>query len=203
MSSLFNIQHAPDGSMTSGSGAPASTLGKNGDGYVDTATGLLYIKASGVWTVQSLSDGWTRQVTTAAQTFSSTTEADITGIAGFAPSANAVYEFYAKILLQSTATNTGPQPSIFVPTGINDLGFYFLQPIATYISVGYQAGGPATNIASGSAPAANVGYLAHMVGIVAVGGSPGAGNVRPRMRSESTTSVSTRVGSMFAYRQIA
>jgi hypothetical protein len=32
-----------------GSGAPASTLGNNGDYYLDTATGNVYLKTSGAW----------------------------------------------------------------------------------------------------------------------------------------------------------
>ena len=36
----------------SGSGVPANTLGQNGDLYVDTATGNVYIKAVGAWALQ-------------------------------------------------------------------------------------------------------------------------------------------------------
>ncbi|MDY3532926.1 hypothetical protein PG330_03305, partial [Riemerella anatipestifer] len=50
-------------SMLSGTGVPASSLGVNGDSYVDAATGTVYKKASGAWT----STGQTLKGATGAQ----------------------------------------------------------------------------------------------------------------------------------------
>ena len=39
----------------SGAGAPAGALGKDGDGYLDTATGAVHVKAAGVWALTGTS----------------------------------------------------------------------------------------------------------------------------------------------------
>lgn len=43
--------------LLSGTGAPASTLGQNGFGYVDLSTGNFYIKSNGTWTLFSGTGG--------------------------------------------------------------------------------------------------------------------------------------------------
>jgi hypothetical protein len=200
---VFQVENAPDGKFLSGDGTPASTLGRNGDSYVDLTTGQLHTNVDGTWTIVSPIDGWSRQVATATESFGLATDTDIAAIAGFAPTANAVYEFEARLIVATTAAATGARPSIFVPTGITDLAYDLRGGVAGLTSDVVQWGGPATFLNTLSHANANVGYMARLDGVISVGASPGAGNVRPRMRSENGgTNVEVRRGSIFKYRRI-
>lgn len=43
--------HAPAPQISSGSGAPSASLGKNGDWYLRTDTGAWYQKSNGSWSI--------------------------------------------------------------------------------------------------------------------------------------------------------
>lgn len=64
-----------------GPGAPASSLGSNGDFYLDTFSGDVFVKASGSWSMQINLQGPTGQTGAAGPSGSSLSEYDIQQIA--------------------------------------------------------------------------------------------------------------------------
>jgi hypothetical protein len=203
--SRFKLTRPQDGNQTFGTGAPvASGSEVAGDSYIDLATRECYVFDGAAWVLSgTLAGDWTYQIVTANQPFTSATEADITQMPGFTPAANGIYEIEAKLIVSTTNSARGARPSLFTPTGMTSTPFELRSSAGTLTSDTILWGGAPGFLNQLSHPAANVGYLAHLDGVVVVGGTPGAGNVRPRMRGESATQVDLLRGSVFKYRRLA
>ena len=166
----------------------------------------LSITANGLYadTAAPSAFDWTTQVKTNNQTFSSTTSAQISGLSGFSPVANGVYEIEGKLIVGSSATNVGVRPSIEFPTGMTHTAHYVATADSAYDNHIFRYGGPSGQTANNNAPAANVGYLARLSGVIVTGATPNAVPVRPNMASDANGSqVFVYAGSMFKWRRIA
>lgn len=165
----------------------------------------LSITADGLYAgAYAAPDAWTTQVKPNDQNFASVNNSTISGLTGFNPVANGVYEIEGKLIVSSSATNIGVRPSMEFPTGMTHTAHYVATADSAYNNHIFTYGGPQAQTTNNNAPAANVGFLARITGVIAAGPNPQAnGFIRPNMASEANGSqVTVHAGSMFKWRKI-
>lgn len=164
----------------------------------------LSITADGLYaSAPSDTGGWTTQVKSNDQTFSSTVNSSIGGLSGFMPMANGIYEIEGKLIVSSSATNVGVRPSVEFPTGMTHTAHYVATADSAYNNHIFTYGGPQAQTGNNNAPAANVGFLARITGVVVAGPTPGGTPIRPNMASDANgSSVYVHAGSMYKWRKI-
>lgn len=147
---------------------------------------------------------WQRKVVTNDVTTDQATMQDITAL-GFTPIANKTYLVDGTLLIQTASALVGPAISWTGPTGLTDSAFVIEGPTAatTYTARATTGlGGLALSLAT--LPTANESYIIRLRGLVRVGASPGAGNIRPQFCSTIVaTNQTIRAGSCVLYRVVS
>lgn len=210
MRSAFNFTPPPPPMIVAlmDNGAPATTgAEREGDKYLDLDNMQVYEFDGSAWVAYSQADvdgpDTGCQVVSTQFSMSSSTAADIPDLPGFVPVAGAVYSLEYFLLVQSANTNTGVRPSWATPTGMDQFGYAQWTPSATYTAETSQWGGPITPVLPTSAPAANVTYGSSGQAAVKVGATPGGGNIRPRIQSESNfVQVRVMPGSWYCWERL-
>lgn len=147
--------------------------------------------------------GFYEFVTTASQTSTSTTYANVTELVS-APLPIGLYTFKVVATCQSTAKNTGIglRVSNVSATVSTCTGKWFISQNANGTSQSFQYDQltSTTNVTSASAEAANTNFMAVGLGVFRV---TSAGTVAVQIRSETTTAVSIRAESVFQIKRVA
>lgn len=187
---------------TSGVDAPVGSLGIVTDGS------FLYLKTGALitdWSIVRplLFEEFVFRITATNQTSTSATYANVTALTTGAL-ATGTYKFEVHALCQSTAGGTGLGLRIGAGTAV--LGATFANwdikqaGNGTSSNYEYDQTTATTNVSSASAPAANTDFVCSGQGIFTVNT---AGTVAVQLRSETTTAVSIRIGSIFFIKKIA
>lgn len=147
--------------------------------------------------------GWTTQIKTTDETFALSTANDIADLSGFLPDANGIYEVEGKLIVSSPNINVGARLAMNFTTGLAHTAHFVTTADQGYDKEVFYYGGPSALTQNQHAPAANVSYMGHMMGMIDAGGSPGSGNVRPQAAVEPAGSyITIHAGSIFKWRKV-
>lgn len=148
-------------------------------------------------------DGWTYLRLATDFSNSTTTMADVTGMA-FTPEASATYLVEGLLRLRSAAATTGPQTGIVWPTNVGD-GVYYTQQATAAGSTTPRYGNTSANFTSGVADIADAtGSWPQLISVSFDTASNVSGDFKLTLRSEvAASNVTMKAGSFIRYRRIA
>lgn len=148
-------------------------------------------------------DGWTYLTLGTDFSNSTTTMADVTGMA-FTPAPGATYIVEGLLRLRSAAATTGPQTGIVWPTNVGD-GVYYTQQASAAGSTTPRYGNTSANFTSGVADIADAtGSWPQFLSVSFDTASNASGDFKLTLRSEvAASNVTMKAGSFIRYRRIA
>ena len=123
---------------------------------------------------------------------------------GFTPDASRNYLVEAMLLMQSASALVGPLVNWAGPKGITEAACVIEGPLsATAIGTRFVTGMSGTALTLGTFPTANESYLVRLRGLVRVGASPGAGDIRMQVAAAvAGTTITVRARSVLLYRRV-
>ena len=149
------------------------------------------------------SDPWTYVRLTSDFTTTSTTAANVTGLA-FTPAANTRYEFEGLLMLRTATTTVNPRTGLAWPTGGTD-GVAMIEQAQTTTAVPICANGNIAAVllvAVGGLPNTTQSWPARVQGMFIAGATP-SGDVRLQLASETAgTTVRVVAGSWLKWRTV-
>lgn len=191
--------------VLSGTGAPGSGTGLNGDHYIDTAARVIYgPKSAGAWPGGVSMASVQRTVLAADVTNNdavANTLADVTGLS-FPVVAGGTYKFRAVIRYTAAATGTGSRWSVSGPAAPTFLTYRAEYSLTTTTRTNIE-GSTAYNLpaASNATSAATAGNIAIIEGIIKPSAS---GDVIARFASEvASSAIVAKAGSFIEWESIA
>lgn len=149
--------------------------------------------------------GWTTQIKTTDQIVTASTATDITELVGFQPAANDIYELEGKLIVSTIASNIGARLALNFPTGLTHTAHFVTTADQSYAHEIFYYGGPSALTGNNNSPAANVGFMGHIMGIIDAGPTPGVGNIRPQAAVEPPSNgnqMTVHAGSIFKWRKV-
>lgn len=147
-------------------------------------------------------DPWTYVKLASDFSMSSTTAANVTGLA-FTPAASKTYVIEGGFLVQSTVSTTGARPGISWPTGTSDGAACIEAPSGTVTIVPRNLPhGTAGNASSTSGTAADTSYLARLTATMITGVAPSGAFQITLASEDAAVVVRVMAGSWLRYREI-
>ena len=147
-------------------------------------------------------DGWTYLRLDSDFSNSTTTMADVTGLA-FTPDPDAQYIVEGLFMLQSAAATTGPQTGFVWPTNVGN-GVYYTQQASAAGSTVPRYGNTSANFTSGVADIADAtGSWPQFINLTFLTTSTTTGDFKVTLRSEvAASNVTMKTGSYIRYRRL-